>query len=191
MKVPNYQNANVSQRKLVGYLLSISHPHGRHKEAFFRSFGFSPEAWEGLAQALMKHAAEHDLVKIEDSPFGKRYIIEGGLETPDGRSPLVRAVWFIETDESAPRFVTAYPLGRVEMLQETDIAVLTVDLPEHGLKAGDVGTVVLVHGRGGYEVEFTTLDGETVAVTSLNAAQVRPIAHREIAHARTIEAAGR
>ena len=72
------------------------------------------------------------------------------------------------------------------MLQETDIAVLTVDLPEHGLKAGDVGTVVLVHGRQGYEVEFMTLDGETVAVTSLQAAQVRSIATREIAHVRNI-----
>ncbi len=72
------------------------------------------------------------------------------------------------------------------MLQETDIVVLTVDLPEHGLRAGDVGTVVLVHGRQGYEVEFMTLDGETVAVTSLQANQVRPIASREVAHVRSI-----
>ncbi len=72
------------------------------------------------------------------------------------------------------------------MLQETDIAVLMVDLPEHGLKAGDVGTVVLVHGLQGYEVEFMTLDGETVAVASLPANQVRPIAGREVAHVRSI-----
>ena len=72
------------------------------------------------------------------------------------------------------------------MLQETDMAVLTVDLPEHGLKAGDVGTVVLVHARQGYEVEFMTLDGETVAVTSLQATQVRPISTREVAHVRSI-----
>ena len=30
------------------------------------------------------------------------------------------------------------------MLHEADIAVLTVDLPEHSLKAGDVGPVALV-----------------------------------------------
>jgi Domain of unknown function (DUF4926) len=68
------------------------------------------------------------------------------------------------------------------VLQENELAVLTVDLPEYGLKAGDVGTVVLVHGRKGYEVEFMTLDGETVAVSSLQAAQVRPISSREVAH---------
>jgi uncharacterized protein DUF4926 len=72
------------------------------------------------------------------------------------------------------------------VLQESDIVVLTVDLAEHRLKAGDVGTVVLVHGRQGYEVEFMALDGETVAVTSLHAAQVRPIATREVAHVRSI-----
>jgi hypothetical protein len=46
----------------------------------------------------------------------------------------------------------------------------------------------MVHPVGGYEVEFMTLDGETIAVTSLSADEVRPIARREIAHARGIEA---
>ena len=72
------------------------------------------------------------------------------------------------------------------MLQETELAVLMIDLPEYGLKAGDVGTVVFVHERKGYEVEFMTLDGEIVAVTSLQAAQVRPIGCREVAHVRSI-----
>jgi hypothetical protein len=72
------------------------------------------------------------------------------------------------------------------MMKELDTVVLTTDLPEHGLKAGDLGTVVLVHKHNGYEVEFMTLDGETVAVVSLSRDQVRPIGHREIAHARLV-----
>lgn len=76
------------------------------------------------------------------------------------------------------------------MLQELDRAVLTVDVGEHGLKRGDVGTVVLVHGEGaGYEVEFMTLSGETLAVITLLADQVRAIGAREIAQARPVEAA--
>ena len=110
VKLPNCQNAVVGERKLVGYLLSPSHPYGRHKATFFRSFGFSADAPEGLTQALIKHAAEHDVAKIEDSPFGLRYIVEGALAAPDGRKPHVRVVWFIETDEDVPKFVTAYPL---------------------------------------------------------------------------------
>lgn len=73
------------------------------------------------------------------------------------------------------------------MIRELDSVVLTVDLPEYGLKKGDIGTVVLVHGAGGgYEVEFMTLDGETIAVTSLFPAQVRSIGPREIANARIV-----
>jgi len=72
------------------------------------------------------------------------------------------------------------------MIRELDTVVLTSDLPAHGLKRGDVGTIVLLHKSGGYEVEFTTLDGETIAVVSLTAEQVRPIGRREIANARAL-----
>ena len=73
------------------------------------------------------------------------------------------------------------------MIDELDDVVLTCDLPDHGLAAGDIGTVVLVHDEGkGYEVEFMTLDGETIAVATLRAEQVRPVQRDEIAHARSI-----
>ncbi len=73
------------------------------------------------------------------------------------------------------------------MTSELQDIVLAVDLPEHGLEVGDIGTVVLVHGDGkGYEVEFVTLDGETVAVVSLFPSQIRPIGRREIAHVRRV-----
>jgi hypothetical protein len=75
------------------------------------------------------------------------------------------------------------------MLKELDTVVLAVDLPEHGLSRGDLGAVVLVHEDRGYEVEFITLDGETLAVVSLFADQVRPVGHREIAHARAVSLA--
>lgn len=75
------------------------------------------------------------------------------------------------------------------MVKELDSVVLTQDLPERGLANGDIGTVVLVHRGGkGYEVEFLTLDGDTVAVVSLSGSQVRPIGRREIAHVRPLEA---
>lgn len=73
------------------------------------------------------------------------------------------------------------------MIRELDRVVLTTDLSEPGLKAGDIGTVVLVHrDNQGYEVEFVTLTGETVAVVSLFPTQLRPIGQREIAQARVM-----
>jgi hypothetical protein len=65
--------------------------------------------WEGLAAALRRHAAEHEVIAVEDTPFGTSYVVEGSLTAPDGRSPQVRVVWFIETGESIPYLVTAYP----------------------------------------------------------------------------------
>ena len=72
------------------------------------------------------------------------------------------------------------------MLKELDSAVLTVDLPEHDLSAGDIGTIVLVHGDEGYEVEFITLEGAPLAIVSLNADQLRAVEPGEIAHARPL-----
>jgi len=74
-------------------------------------------------------------------------------------------------------------------IREQDSVVLTEDCPEHGLSKGDIGTVVLTHKNGaGYEVEFVTLQGETIAVVTLTAAQVRNVGRREIAHARLVTA---
>ena len=73
------------------------------------------------------------------------------------------------------------------MIKELDDVVLRMDLPQYGLTEGDVGTVVLVHRDGaGYEVEFTALDGETIAVVTLRADRVRPVGHREISHVRDL-----
>ena len=75
------------------------------------------------------------------------------------------------------------------MIKELEDVILTCDLPEHGLARGDIGTVVLVHKEGkGYEVEFTALDGETIAIVTLRADQVRPSKPREIAHVRDLAA---
>ena len=77
-----------------------------------------------------------------------------------------------------------------ETITEHDSVVLVIDLPEHGLQAGDIGTVVHIHQAGaGYEVEFMTLAGETVAIATLLPTQVRPIAKRDIAHVRQLQTA--
>ena len=75
------------------------------------------------------------------------------------------------------------------MINELDDVILACDLPEHGLSAGDIGTVVLVHrNAAGYEVEFTELDGDTIAVVTLMANQIRPVQAGAIAHVRELVA---
>ncbi|CCQ72090.1 DUF4926 domain-containing protein [Magnetospira sp. QH-2] len=73
------------------------------------------------------------------------------------------------------------------MIKEYDPVVLQSDLPNAGLEAGDIGTVVMIHGNGsGYEVEFATLSGITVAVETVAAANIRPVGTKEIAHVRKV-----
>jgi Domain of unknown function (DUF4926) len=76
------------------------------------------------------------------------------------------------------------------MIKEHDCAVLMQDLTGASLKAGDIGTVVHVHqGGAGYEVEFMTLAGETITVTTLLPSQIRAISGRDIAHVRELQTA--
>jgi hypothetical protein len=66
------------------------------------------------------------------------------------------------------------------MIKEHDRVVLKKELPDQGLQTGDVGTVIHVHKKGeAFEVEFLTLQGETVAMTTLEASQVHPVQKRE------------
>jgi hypothetical protein len=76
------------------------------------------------------------------------------------------------------------------MINEHDCVVLTKNLPEENLEAGDIGTVVHIHNGGvAYEVEFMTLTGETFAIVTLEASHVRPLNRRDLAHTRELQAA--
>ena len=110
MKLPGYAEAVVPERKLTEYLLSLTHRDGRSKAVFFLRFGFTHDEWRVLADALLRHAALHEVADIEETPFGMSYVIECPLLAPDGRAPTARVVWFIATGERIPRLVTAYPL---------------------------------------------------------------------------------
>ena len=67
------------------------------------------------------------------------------------------------------------------MLQEFEQITLTADIPDEGLKAGDVGTIVHIHPQGvAYEVEFFSPAGNTIAVATVENYQARPAAPDEI-----------
>ena len=73
------------------------------------------------------------------------------------------------------------------MIKEHDCIVLTQDISDEGLRAGDVGTVVHIHRDGeAYEAEFVTLTGQTVAVATVRSSQLRPVSRQDMAHAREL-----
>ena len=77
--------------------------------------------------------------------------------------------------------------GGKGMIHEHDCIVLTQDIGDEGLKAGDVGTVVHIHpDAAAYEVEFMTLTGQTLAVTTVLPTQIRPVSARDVSHVREL-----
>jgi Domain of unknown function (DUF4926) len=73
------------------------------------------------------------------------------------------------------------------MIREHDRVVLSKPLTDHGLQSGDIGAVVHVYPGGtAYEVEFVTLTGQTAAVVTVSADQIRPVSGGEIPHAREL-----
>ena len=67
-----------------------------------------------------------------------------------------------------------------------DTVVLVHDLPEHGLKTGDLGAVVEVYPPDGLEVEFVTASGRTTALVSLRFTDVRAISDSDLVAVRSL-----
>lgn len=111
-RLPLAEQAIVSPDKVLYYLLSETHPIGKHKARVFTQYGFSRENWEVLAATLRQHALDNPLVQTDSTPYGTRYVVEGTIDTPSGRPLLLRTVWFSETPSNPPRLVTAYPLRK-------------------------------------------------------------------------------
>ena len=112
MVLPNAKAAEVPEDKIVGYLLSTTHMGGKSKAAFFGKHGFVAGDWQSLAKALKAHARNNPVARTDETAFGKRYVVDGGLVAPDGSVLNVRSVWFISEQSGVPRLATAHPLKR-------------------------------------------------------------------------------
>jgi hypothetical protein len=75
----------------------------------FHALGFNETNIPLLEHGLLTLALSAPVQDVVPSPHGVKYIIEGVLEAPSGASPRIRTVWILETGETNPRFVTAYP----------------------------------------------------------------------------------
>jgi hypothetical protein len=64
--------------------------------------------------------------------------------------------------------------------------VLNRGLPEHGLRKGDLGAIVLIYEPDGLEVEFVTASGKTQALVTLNVNDVRPVQDSDLIAVRSV-----
>jgi len=83
---------------------------GKWKAGFFLSLGFSATNVDELKRHLIAIAHSEDVREVIPSAHGTKYVVDGLLQAPDGRSVQMRTIWIIDVGEDRPRFVTAYPL---------------------------------------------------------------------------------
>ena len=69
-------------------------------------------------------------------------------------------------------------LKTISKLQLLDVVVLTEDLPDHYLLAGQVGTIVEFLAPEVYEVEFSDDDGQTYAMLPLHSSQLLQLKYK-------------
>ena len=89
--------------------MNPAHPDNGGKALFFLSLGFSRQDWQVFAAALRKLVETTDVNKRMESTHGQKYILDGRIESPSRRTPVVRTVWIVDHGSDMPRLVTAYP----------------------------------------------------------------------------------
>jgi Domain of unknown function (DUF6883) len=111
MLLPNGEGAVIPADKLTKYLLAVNHPVGHSKAAYFRGLGYHDDNVSQLIGALAEVARTAEVSDTIDNEYGTKYVMRGKLRAPSGRTVWVRVVWIVDKGETAPRFVTAYPIG--------------------------------------------------------------------------------
>lgn len=91
--------------KVTDYLLK--HPGNAQ---FFVGFGVTLAQWQVLRDALLRSVVTHEYAREIPLADGVKSVVEGALQSPDGRNPQMRSVWMIDGGRSAPRLISAYAL---------------------------------------------------------------------------------
>ncbi len=110
MKLPYRKNAIVPLEKLTEYILSEIHVVGKLKAKFFRAAGFNETNVSILEKSLINIALTEKVKDIVVSVHGKKYIVDGKIQTPNGKIIQLRTVWILEPNQKTPRFITTYPV---------------------------------------------------------------------------------
>ena len=73
------------------------------------------------------------------------------------------------------------------MFDLLDTVVLTRDIPDVGLRRGDLGAIVEVYGPNAFEVEFVAASGRTQALVTHTADDIRHVGDQDLVSVRHLE----
>ncbi|MBI4058958.1 hypothetical protein HY404_01825 [Candidatus Microgenomates bacterium] len=110
MHLPRCEDVLISKEKLLNYVLSETHSTGRFKAKFFHKVGFTKTKVDLLEQTLRKIARVEAVKEEIMSEYGVKYVIDGEINAPVGKTVKVRTIWIVEKGQTRLRFVTVYPV---------------------------------------------------------------------------------
>lgn len=108
MRLPRSDAVIVDVRKVRDYLLSTTHPVGRHKARFFAALGFTETSAVDLITEIRRIAEGEDVLAVEDTEFGRKYTVVGQLKGPKGAAQ-VETIWIEVPGAPSVRLVTVVP----------------------------------------------------------------------------------
>lgn len=140
--------------------------------------------WDDKVREL---AAGAEAVEDGANEYGTFLRAEGALEGPNGRSLAVVTIWLRSLADGRVRFVTMKPKKEEEAmsLRLYDRVALKSDIPEHGLRRGDVAVLVdyVPHPEGGEQgcvLEVFNALGESLAVVAVSESEIEGLRPDEI-----------
>lgn len=188
MKLPS---PIIARRKLTHYLLTLRSEDD--KSAFLALAGYTRSDVDRLFNDLSE-LSRADAIFLETTEYGDKYSIRGKLVGPNGRA--LHVVTICDERRSDQSNEIYYALSRQSSMKFEPFSrvALNIDLPDRGLRAGDIATIVETHvGRPdqehGYTLEVFNAIGHTVAVITVRESEIEPLSANEILHVRPIATA--
>jgi hypothetical protein len=108
MRLPKGELAIVDDRKVIDYLLSSTHPIGRHKAQVFKSaLGLTAEGAVFFKDELRRAAIEGEAEITGEDAYGVRFRIDFQL-TLNSKTAVIRSAWLSSAKDQPPVFLTAF-----------------------------------------------------------------------------------
>ena len=109
MKLPIRERAVISPNKLTEYLLNVEHERGGTKARLLDEFGYNQNNWRQLDTDIRRYHLDVEVDVVQRTLYSMRYEIRAPLETPSGRTLMIRTIWQIDTGTDVPRLITLFP----------------------------------------------------------------------------------
>lgn len=96
----------IAPKKMWGYLLTFGEE--ADKSGFLALLGYTENDAERLAADIRQQLLPCDASPAGETAYGRKFVIEGRLRGPNGRSLPVKSIWMMEKATGRTKFITLY-----------------------------------------------------------------------------------